>query len=265
MQQPAPEGSFERTLNVNGRVRLDVAIDSGLVRVTTGTDEVVQIRAILRGHHSWLGWGDVERRIRELEVNPPIEQDGNAIDVECRGDSWLAGGIALLLDIAVPKEAVVHAETDSGDIRVDGVCGPVNCRTDSGAIEISDVDSAVRARSDSGCIEILRAAGPVYAEADSGAIEALEVGGLIEAKADSGSIRLSQTVAAPIHAEADSGSIRVQLAAGAGYRLRARADSGAIRVPEMSLEHHGNEVTGQFQGGGPAVDLEVDSGDIYVE
>src|SRR5262249_36386712 len=100
MQSSALEGRFEQTLKVSGRVRLDVAIDSGLVRVTTGADELVQVRGIIRSRRVLrLGSGDMERRIHELETNMPIEQNGNAIAVEYRGDRWFTGGILLLLDI----------------------------------------------------------------------------------------------------------------------------------------------------------------------
>lgn len=243
-----------------------MAIDSGVIRVTAGAAGCVQVRGILRPQRSWLGWGDVDHRIHELEASPPIEQCGDAIRVEYLGSSWLTGSVALLLEIAVPADAIVHAHADSGDIYVDGVNGPVVCSTDSGGIEVSNIGAAVRAEADSGNIRIFHVAGPVYAEADSGEIQALEVGGSIEASTDSGSIVLSQTVAASVRAEADSGDIRVRLVAGAGYNLRAQTDSGEIRVPEMSsVESRGNDVAGQIRGGGPPVDLEVDSGDIEVE
>ena len=157
----------------------------------------------------------------------------------------------------------VRAKADSGGIRVEDVQGPVDCSTDSGYVEVIGVSAAVRAEADSGRIEIRQVAGPVQVEVDSGEIQALEIGGEIEARADSGDIRLSQPCPPASRAQADSGKILVKLAAGAGYTLRARADSGNIHVPELTRSNSSrNEVDGDIRGGGPTVDLEVDSGDI---
>ncbi len=258
------EGRFDRSLTVNGRVRLELEVNSGTIRVTTGEPGVVRIRGIARAQKWFFGLGNPEAKIEEWEHNPPIEQDGNRIRVESGG--LFSGSTTLLLDIVAPQDCAVRAKADSGGIRVEGVHGPVECSTDSGYIEVMNVGGEVRAKADSGRIEIRQATGPVEAEVDSGDIDALEIGGRIEARSDSGHIRLSQTVAAPVRAEADSGGISVKLSPGAGYTLRARTDSGNIQTPEMTRNKGSrNEVEGEIRGGGPAVDLQVDSGDIDVE
>jgi hypothetical protein len=242
------QGAFETVLSVTGPATLDVAVDSGLMRVRAGDAGSVQIRGILRARRSFFDWGGVENRIRQLEANPPIEQNGSTIRVGDVADRWLLRGVALLLEIAVPQDTRIRALADSGDIRVEGAGGPVNCETDSGDIQIREVT------------------GRVHASADSGDIEALDIAGDIEVSTDSGDIRVSQTVAAPVRAESDSGAISVKLAPGAGYNVAARTDNGLITVPEMELRkpRTGQEVDGRIRGGGPVVDLETDSGDIDV-
>jgi DUF4097 and DUF4098 domain-containing protein YvlB len=261
------EGRFDRSLTVTGPVRLEVETDAGTVRVSTGQAGTVRVRGIVRAQSSVFGLVDPEPDIQEIEENPPIEQNGNKIRVSDHVSKGLfSGHPTILLDITVPHDTSVRAKADSGGIRIEGVQGPVECSTDSGFLEVVGVGSGVKAEADSGRIEIRQVTGPVRAEVDSGDIQALEIGGEIEAKSDSGEIQLSQTVAARVRAQADSGRIRLRLAPGAGYTLRARSDSGHIQVPEMSRDRSSEkEVYGDIHGGGPSVDVEVDSGDIDVE
>jgi len=259
------EGTFERTLTVTGPVSLDVSANSGIIRVLKGEPGSVRVRGVARTRSTFFIWGDLSARMRRIESEPPIAQDGNAIGVGDVTDRWLLRGIHLLLEILTPSDTEVRALADSGDIRIDGIDGPVECETDSGQIEISGIGSEVRAKSDSGAIRIERVKGAVDARSDSGRIEALEVAGTIDATTDSGAIQLSQTMVAPVCAQTDSGRIRVKLAEAGGYSIRARTDSGQIELPALTrqrLSRH--ELEGDVRGGGSVVDLETDSGGIEV-
>ena len=263
------EGAFERTLTVTGPVTIDVGTNAGVIRVLNGEAGCVRIRGVLRPRASlflgaFLG-GTPSERIRRIEADPPIAQDGNAIGVGDVTDRWLLRGINLLLEITTPADTTVRALADSGDIRIEGIDGPVECETDSGSIQVCWIGSEVRASSDSGAIEVQGVKGAVDLRADSGHIEALEIEGTIDAKTDSGDIRLSQTIVKPICAQTDSGRIRVRLAAEGGYSVRARTDNGRVELPVLTrqrLSRH--EFEGDVRGGGSVVDLETDSGDIEV-
>jgi DUF4097 and DUF4098 domain-containing protein YvlB len=259
------EGKFERTLTVTGPVRLEVTANSGVIRVLKGEAGSVRIRGVARARSSFFIWGDISGRLRRIEANPPIEQDGNAIGVGDVTDRWLLRGINLLVEIMTPADTEVRALADSGDIRIEGLNGPIDCETDSGQIEVSWIGSEVRAASDSGAIRVQGAKGAVDVRTDSGRIEALEVEGTIDANTDSGSILLSQTAVAPVCAHSDSGRIRLKLAESGGYTIRAKTDGGRIELPEMTgqrLSRH--KLEGDVRGGGSVVDLETDSGDIEV-
>ena len=257
--------AFERTLAVTGPVTLDVSANSGVIRVQGGEAGSVRIRGVARAKSSFFIWGDLSGRMRRIGVDPPIAQDGNAIGVGDVTDRWLLRGINLLIEIVTPADTEVRALADSGDIRIEGIDGPVECETDSGEINVGSIRSEVRAKSDSGGIHIQLVKGAVDAQSDSGHIEALEVEGTIDANTDSGDIRLWQTAAAPVCARADSGRIRVKLASSGGYSIRARTDHGRIDLPVLTrqrLSRH--EFEGDVRGGGSVVDLETDSGDIEV-
>lgn len=255
--------TFERTLSVTGPVSLDLSTGFGLLRVRPGPDGSVLVRGILRARSTWLPWDNAEERLRQLEANPPVEQRGN--EVRAGGD---LGNVVLLLDVTAPRDTRVRASVDHGDIRVDGVKGPVDCQGDSGTIEVAGAEAAVRVSVDNGSVQVRNITGRVEVEIDHGDIEALEIGGAVDVSSDSGMIRVSQTTAAPIRAKSDHGSINVRLAKTGGYDVRVRTDHGSVSVPEMERRSGGyswNEAEGRIRGGGPMVDVETDHGSIEIE
>jgi hypothetical protein len=259
------EGTFERTLAVTGPVSLDVSANSGVIRVLRGEAGLVRVRGVVRARSSFFIWGDLSGRMRRIESHPPIKQDGNAIGIGDVTDRWLLRGINLLLEITTPADTEVRALADSGNIRIEGIDGPVECEADSGEVNIANIGSEVRVCSDSGGIHIRGVKGSVDLRSDSGHIEALEIAGPVDAKADSGSIQVSQTVVAPICVQTDSGRVRVKLAPGGGYSIRARTDNGRVELPELTRQRLSkHELEGDVRGGGSVVDIETDSGDIEV-
>ncbi|HEX4810780.1 MAG TPA: DUF4097 family beta strand repeat-containing protein [Bryobacteraceae bacterium] len=260
------EGSFDKTLTVSGRVDLDVTTDSGGITVTPGSGGTVRIHAILKAQHDWLGSSDAGARIRQLEQHPPVEQSGNRIRIGYVQDRALLRGISMRLEIQTPPDSQLRAHADSGGIRVEGLNGSIDCKTDSGGIDLQNIKADVRAAADSGGIRIENVNGSVVAHVDSGGIVANGVAGAIDAQADSGGIHVAQTKPASIHAKTDSGGVTVSLAAGAGYDLNVDSGSGHISVPEAAQNasfsrHH---MEGKIRGGGPLVEVRVDSGNVTI-
>jgi len=263
-----PEGGFERTLPVSGAIELDLNTDAGGIHVNAVAGNAVKVRAILKGSRWPLrNEAEIERKIRELERNPPIEQTGSRIRVGYVQDKELLRGVSMRLEIETPADARLKATADSGGIRITGIRGPLDVQTDSGGIHVTAAGSEVRAQADSGGIHIQDVQGAVHARADSGGIEALNIAGAIDVQTDSGGINVSQTVAAPITARADSGGARVKLAQAGGYDVTLESGSGRISIPEMTvrgtISRHRAE--GKVRGGGPLVDVKVDSGNVAVE
>jgi hypothetical protein len=152
-------------------------------------------------------------------------------------------------------------------VLVSGVAGPVVCHTDSGGIDIADIGADVKATVDSGGIRIANVRGSVSAQADSGGIVATGVAGALDVSTDSGGITVSQTVPAPIRARADSGGAVVRLAQTGGYDLVLESGSGRVTGPEMTVQGNlsNRRMQGKMRGGGPLVDVRVDSGTVKVE
>jgi hypothetical protein len=262
------EGSFDRTISISGPVELDVKTASGGITVTHGSPGAVRIHAILKADEGWFSSGDVAERMRELEKNPPVEQNGNRVRLGyLEGGRELLKGISIRFEIQTPPDTRVQASSSSGGIRVDGVHGPVDCKTSSGGIEVHDIAGDVHASSSSGGQHIRNIKGAVFDRSSSGGIEALEVAGALDAEASSGSLRLGQTVAAPIRVRTASGGVTVELARNSGYDLSVATGSGSMTIPEMTVNssfsrHH---IEGKVRSGGPMVSIRTASGSVRID
>lgn len=221
----ALEGSFDRALNVSGSADLTVSSGSGSIRVEPGAAGTVRIAARLKGS-SWSGGSDVEARIRQIEKNPPIEQQGNVIRIGRFADSDLARNISISYEITVPSATRLAAHTGSGSIVVGAIAGPADVKSGSGSVTIGRVGAGVEVSTGSGSIRVDGAAG-LEAHTGSGAIAASAVAGPVRANSGSGSITIAQTGKGDVEVSAASGGITLTGVDGAA---RVNSASGSIRI-----------------------------------
>ena len=219
------EGSFERTLTVAGSVDLSIQSGSGQIRVRPGAPA----RCVsppdstpTDGFQS----GDIEQRIRQIEQNPPIEQQGNVIRIGRFASDELPRHISISYDVIVPGDAKVAGRTGSGSIDIGDVKGPVDAHSGSGGVTIGRVTGGVVASTGSGSIRVEGAAS-LEARTGSGSIRAAAVAGPISAKSGSGTITLAQTGKGDVDATASSGGVTVTGVVGAA---RVRSSSGSVVI-----------------------------------
>lgn len=300
----AAEGSFQRTLQVSGPVDLDVQTGSGHITVHTGGSNTVQINGAIRSSGDWFG-GNAEERVRRLESNPPIEQNGNSIRVGHLNDSELMHNISISYDITVPAETSLHSHTGSGSQRIEGIRGPADVHSGSGGLELSNIGREVTAEAGSGNISLQEIHASVHANTGSGDIRASGIAGAFDARAGSGSVHLHQIAAGDVRVDTGSGGVdlsgvkgalrartgsgtiraegeptsewklhtgsggvSVRLPSQAAFDLYARTSSGSISV-DQPVTVQGtvgrHELRGKVRGGGTLVELETGSGNIRVE
>jgi DUF4097 and DUF4098 domain-containing protein YvlB len=297
------EGTFERTLQVNGAVNLDISTGSGDVEVHAGSTNIVAIV----GHIKASGWFDssADERVRRLEANPPIEQNGNSIHIGHIEDPELRRNISISYKLTVPAQTQLKAHTGSGNQNVDGIGGPAEIGAGSGSLKVSNVGGSVRAETGSGNVEIDHINGNVQAKAGSGSIHATDISGGFNADTGSGHISLEQSAPGAVNVatgsggmelrgvhgsleakagsgtitaegspsgawtvRTGSGSIRLRLPQNASFDLAAHTSSGSISV-DQPVTVQGSigrkEVHGKVRGGGVPVDVETGSGSIDIQ
>ena len=299
----AAEGSFQRSLHVTGAVHLDLTTGAGRVEVRKGNSGQVQVTGKIRSTE-WFA-ENVDEKIKRLEANPPIQQNGNEIQIGRIDDPELRHNISISYEVVVPEDTELRVQSGSGDQKVEGIRGPLDVSAGSGGLRISSIGDRVHAETGSGDIDIDRVKGNVHAKTGSGSIDASDIAGAFEGDSGSGHITLQQTapgsvrvdtgsggmelhgVHGSLEAKAGSGTIQAEgsptgawtvhtgsggvqlkLPSDAAFDLDAHTSSGSISVDQPHTVQGSigrKEVRGRVGGGGVPVEVETGSGDIQIQ
>ena len=273
-------GSFERSLEVTGRVDLDVRTGSGSISVKTGGDGVVSIHGRITARKA-----GAQAKVRRLEANPPIQQNGNAIYIGEIEDRDLRRNVSISYEIVVPADTELVAKSGSGSQSIGDVAGPVKASsgsgslqigsiggnvtvsTGSGSIRVEAVTGALRAETGSGSVVVEETAGDVEVETGSGPVRVHGIRGALEVSTGSGGIEAEGDLAADWRLNASSGGIRVRIPTDAQFELHARTSSGNIdsdHPVEVVGKLSRKEMNGTVRGGGHRLDLKTSSGSIRI-
>lgn len=280
-----PQGTFDRTLQVNGPVDLEVLTHSGDVTIRAGGSGSVQIHGkIFVGDH-WFSsrTGDVQ----EIQQHPPIRQEGNSIHI----DYVNYHNIAVDYEITVPADVTIRTHSGSGDQIIEGTHGNAEIQTGSGDVKLSKVTGEIRLQTGSGNVRAHEVAGSVKGGAGSGDIEIDESGqgevdlhtgsgninvrgiqGAFHGEAGSGDITAEGKQAGPWEIRTGSGNVRVRLPGDSAFDADLSTSSGTIDVNspiEMTVQGRVQEshkqIRGKVHGGGPLLSVRTGSGDVHVE
>ena len=126
LSQPAlfaGDCSFQRTLQVNGPVNLEVLTGSGNIEVSPGDANQVQVCGHIRTSE-WFG-GNVDEKVKRIKDNPPIQQSGNDLRIGHIDDLELRHNISIGFDLIVPSATTLHSHSGSGNQEVRDIRGPV--------------------------------------------------------------------------------------------------------------------------------------------
>lgn len=260
----ASEGTFDKTLSVNGTVNLNVVSGSGYIHITPGPDGSVHIIGHVHSSN-WLFGGSQEDRVRRVTDNPPIEQSGSNIEI---GQHEHFENVSIDYVITTPRGSSVEADTGSGDLNISNLGGPLKAGTGSGSIEANDLTGDVTLHAGSGDIgAMLNNARYVKADTGSGNIHLQGVTGGLYAEAGSGDIEINGQPGDGWKLETGSGAITLNTGGQAHFTLDASTGSGDVHSDPPITSHGDSDrhhITGEVNGGGPIVRVETGSGDIRI-
>jgi DUF4097 and DUF4098 domain-containing protein YvlB len=295
-------GVADRSFTVNGPVRLEVQNASGQSRITAGPPGVVRVHAEFRVS-AW-SWDQAQSRLRELQNDPPISDDGNVVRLSAAHWGWAWPNASVDYDVTVPPRTELQSSSASGNVNALGISGPMditvvsgdvsaqgiagdtrahavsgNIRlfdvrgsadvsTVSGSVDVDKVQGYLRAHNTSGPIWIERPAGDVEAEAVSGGINITDATGDLRAKTISGGITVEGSPG-PGHfwdIDATSGSIVLRVPPTASIRLHAHSASGHIDVdlPGLTWEGDRHSLQARIGDGAARVEIGTFSGGISI-
>jgi DUF4097 and DUF4098 domain-containing protein YvlB len=302
----AATGSFHRSLNVTGVPDVDVMTGSGNITVRPGTSGKVEVHARIKASENWLSGGlSAEERVRRIEADPPVKQNGNIISIGRIEDRELRQHVSIDYELSVPEGTRLNSQTGSGDQDIANVKGPLRASTGSGNVRAANLTGDPRLETGSGDIKIDTASGRLYARTGSGNIIAKNVSGGLMAETGSGDIEFDQTGSGSVSAHTGSGNIRLngvkggleaetgsgdvdvtgeatsaweihtgsgnvdlRLPQSANFELKAESSSGTIEM-RRPITVQGimkrNRVEGKVGSGGPLLTLHTGSGDIHLD
>jgi len=218
-------GDFQRTLQVNGAVNLQVETGSGSISIHAGNSNEVRVTGHIQATE-WFG-GNAEAKIKRLQDNPPIQQSGNDIRIGHIDDPELKHNISISYEVTVPASTQLHASTGSGNQEISGISGPVEANTGSGNLQVRDIGDGVRAHTGSGNLDLSGVKGSAFARTGSGDIRASNIAGGFDGQTGSGHLVLEQTAPGAVRAETGSGGLELRNVRGS---LQAQAGSGDIKA-----------------------------------
>lgn len=283
------EGTFDRTLQVNGPVDLEVLTRSGDVTVRNGAAGTVSIHGKIHGNirliTAWFG-GDHEA-LERVEKNPPIRQDGNSIRI----DYINLNNVSVDYEITVPEDTTIRAHTGSGDQTVEGLKGNIDLEAGSGDMKLARLTGEMHFQTGSGDVRGHELSGPLRIKAGSGGIEIDEIGaGDVDIRTGSGNITVNG-INGGFHAEAGSGDIRgkgvpknmwnirtgsgnvhLQVPSDTAFDVDVSSNSGNVTMGhpvtttvQGRVQESRKSVVGKVLGGGPTVSVHTGSGDVQVD
>jgi DUF4097 and DUF4098 domain-containing protein YvlB len=297
---PSVRGTFDRSYNVTGPIRLELTNASGDVDITGSADGKVHVHGEVRA--SGFGFDNPQKRLDDTVSNPPIEQRGDTIRIG--KEMSRMRNITIAYTIQVPHDTEVSATVASGTQTVRDVRGPVKVQaasgsirvekidrdaqltTASGALSATDIGNDVRVSTASGSVTITNTKGDVRVNALSGVVRVSNPGGRVEADTASGEVEiqgaangvkahaLSGRISVQGNPGADSywelktasGSVQLHVPASANLHLSAEASSGNIRtdIPIVIEEQSRHSLRAHMGSGGGHVEVHTVSGEIRV-
>src|SRR6267154_2680230 len=226
-----PQGTFEKTFQVNGPVELEVRSRSGDITVRSGGSGAVTVRGKIFVSDRWL-FGNRHADVSDIEQHPPLRQDGNNIHIEYVN----ARDISVDYEVTVPANTTIRTHSGSGDQIIEGTHGNADLHSGSGNITARGVRGAFRADAGSG---------DITAEGTQTGTWTVRTG--------SGNVHVRLPANAAFDADISTSSGTLDLDAPITMTVQGRVQ-----------ESH-KSIQGKVRGGGPLLSLRTGSGDIHIE
>lgn len=171
------------------------------------------------------------------------------------------------LEVEAPQSLhVERAETEHGDLDVEGVDGPITARTRTGDVYVAGVSGRVEAITDAGDVIVRNATGSIDARSETGdlTIDGV-VAGLSSSTGDV--VATVRGVDGAPSVEAEAGDVEVALARSLDVTVAAGTENGTVAVHGdgfASTDARINSATVQLGDGTEDLTIASDAGDVSI-
>jgi DUF4097 and DUF4098 domain-containing protein YvlB len=298
---PSVSGSFDRSFDVSGPLRLELSNVSGDVTIVGSSDGKAHVHADVRV--SGFGFGSPQGRLDDIVASPPVELKGDTLRVG--KEMTRLHNVSITYSVEVPRQTEITSRSVSGSQFVRNVRGPVQADSVSGSVHAQNIDREakfssvggaiiaencgddVRASSVSGNVTVSRAKGDVLAHSTSGDVQVTGPGGRVEATTSSGTVEVrgadgdvtARDTAGRLVVQGNpsgnsywdlktvSGSVNIAVPSSANFHFSANAVSGQIsaQIPIVIEEQGKHSLRAHMGDGGGRVEIHTVSGTIEVQ
>jgi len=138
----AASAVFEKEYSIENTASIEVSNGSGSVDVHGADVDQVTIRARISIDERYARRDayKANKMVRDLRAKPPIRVDGDRIVIEQPKNVTQRRNATISYEILVPRDAHVTVQSESGDVRVSGISGPVNATSDTGVVTVVKID-----------------------------------------------------------------------------------------------------------------------------
>ena len=276
------------TFSTPGRVRLDIRLGAGEIRLESGADgETTVTLEPLRDNEG------SNAAVEDARVDLRERGDGYEVVVDVRGPRFSSSEV--LVEVRCPAGADVKAKSGSadvegsgrfgaieiesgsgdvqfgevsgdakvnaasGDVQIGQVTGEARINTASGDVQLGSIDGQGKLNSASGDVMLRRAGGALEVNSASGSVAVGEAAESVSVNTASGDQAINAVVQGKVALKSASGDLKIGIREGSTLWVDARSRSGEVRS-ELPVSDTPPE------GDAPHVELRANtmSGDIEV-
>jgi hypothetical protein len=138
----AASAVFEKEYSIENTASIEVSNGSGSVDVHGADVDQVTIRARISidDRYARRDAYKANKMVRDIRAKPPIRVDGDRIVIEQPKNNTQRRHATISYEILVPRNAQVTVQSESGDVRVSGISGPVNATSETGVVTVVKID-----------------------------------------------------------------------------------------------------------------------------
>lgn len=174
-----------------------ITIHGGHGDLTIRSTDASEIR--VNGKKNVHGWSEDEAQRRGAAVSVEVVKNGDGYEVHPAGSGANDSGIAIDMDIQVPKKSQVVVRNDKGDITVSDMAAPVSLTNTNGDVEVRNTNADVTIEMHKGDVKVSDTRGDVKISGR---------GGQVDVASATGSFTLDGEFYGPIRADKIAKGVR---------------------------------------------------------
>lgn len=134
----ADSAVFEKAYSIENIASIEISNGSGSVDVRgTNVDQVtIRARININERYARRDVYKAKKMLLDLRAKPPIRVDGDRLVIERPKSSAQRRHATISYEVLAPRDAQVKVQTESGDVRVSGISGPVDATSDTGVVTL---------------------------------------------------------------------------------------------------------------------------------